>query len=171
MGVPRLDGQQLGIFATRTPHRPVRSLSSISSHSPSFNPTSRPRSHTPHLPQVPVGLSLGKVVSVDLVRGSVLFEGLDLVDGTPVLDIKPFVPFCDSVLEPRAPFWVAPAVEGPEGAEPLHISSVTLAEGVREKMWAAFQVSWGQRAGRCYVTFTLRAFEMSVAGLFFTSVG
>lgn len=52
-------------------------------------------------------------MSVDLVRGSVLFEGLDLVDGTPVLDIKPFVPFCDSVPEPRAPYWCEGAMGRP----------------------------------------------------------
>ena len=62
VAVPRLDGDTLGVFATRTPHRPV-----------------------------PIGLSLGRLRLVDAARGLVHFEGLDLVDGTPILDIKPFV--------------------------------------------------------------------------------
>lgn len=83
-------------------HNRVKGLSSQVVHNTqSHEPRRRPRL------QVPIGLSLGKVVSVDLVRGSVVFEGLDLVDGTPVLDIKPYVPFCDGVAEPRAPYWCA----------------------------------------------------------------
>ena len=62
VAVPRLDGDTRGVFATRTPHRPV-----------------------------PIGLSLGRLLTVDARRGVVLFQGLDLVDNTPVLDIKPYV--------------------------------------------------------------------------------
>jgi tRNA-Thr(GGU) m(6)t(6)A37 methyltransferase TsaA len=62
VAVPRLDGGTRGVFATRTPHRPV-----------------------------PLGLSLGRILAVDAARGTVTFQGLDLVDGTPVLDIKPYV--------------------------------------------------------------------------------
>ena len=44
--------------------------------------------------------------------------GIDLVDGTPVLDIKPYVPFADSIPNSTAPDWV-----GREAArdEPLKI--------------------------------------------------
>jgi tRNA-Thr(GGU) m(6)t(6)A37 methyltransferase TsaA len=62
VAVPRLDGGTRGVFATRTPHRPNA-----------------------------IGLSLGRLLSVDARRGVVLFQGLDLVDNTPVLDIKPYV--------------------------------------------------------------------------------
>lgn len=47
---------------------------------------------TPHRPN-PIGLSLGKVVEVK--GAEVIVEGLDLVDKTPVVDIKPFVPGFD----------------------------------------------------------------------------
>ena len=48
---------------------------------------------SPHHPN-PIGLSAVELVSVD---GPVLHvRGLDLIDGTPVLDIKPYVPFCDA---------------------------------------------------------------------------
>jgi tRNA (Thr-GGU) A37 N-methylase len=31
--------------------------------------------------------------------GRLLLSGIDLLDGTPVLDIKPYVPYADSILE------------------------------------------------------------------------
>jgi tRNA-Thr(GGU) m(6)t(6)A37 methyltransferase TsaA len=41
--------------------------------------------------------------------------GLDAIDGTPVLDIKPYLPHYDSVPEARVPDWVLPLP--PEPAE------------------------------------------------------
>jgi tRNA-Thr(GGU) m(6)t(6)A37 methyltransferase TsaA len=38
----------------------------------------------------PIGLSVVRLVAVEGAR--VEFEGVDLIDGTPVLDIKPYVP-------------------------------------------------------------------------------
>jgi tRNA-Thr(GGU) m(6)t(6)A37 methyltransferase TsaA len=72
---PRLGGNQsLGVFATRSPIRPA-----------------------------PLGLS---VVKLDAVQQSqdpcsliLHLSGVDFLDGTPVLDIKPYVPYVDSVDE------------------------------------------------------------------------
>jgi tRNA-Thr(GGU) m(6)t(6)A37 methyltransferase TsaA len=50
-------------------------------------------SRSPHRPN-PIGLSLAEIVSVD--RAEVVVAGLDLLDGTPVLDLKPFVPLFDT---------------------------------------------------------------------------
>ncbi|XP_065369694.1 tRNA (adenine(37)-N6)-methyltransferase [Calliphora vicina] len=62
---PRLGGERVGVFATRSPHRPC-----------------------------PIGLSL---VEIERIESSFIsFYGTDMVDGTPVLDIKPFIPFYDS---------------------------------------------------------------------------
>lgn len=48
---------------------------------------------SPHRP-CPVGLSL---VRVDRVAGSTVYvSGVDLVDGTPILDIKPYIPAYDN---------------------------------------------------------------------------
>ena len=47
--VPRLDGGSMGALATRTPHRPL-----------------------------PVGLSIGRVVAVDVAAGTVTLAGADL---------------------------------------------------------------------------------------------
>ena len=47
---------------------------------------------TPHRP-CPVGLSLVRVTGV--VSNTVHISGVDLVDGTPILDIKPYIPAYD----------------------------------------------------------------------------
>lgn len=61
---PMLDGKASGVFATRTPHRPN-----------------------------PIGLTLVAIDCVDVSGGVVHFRGIDVIDGTPILDIKPFVPY------------------------------------------------------------------------------
>ncbi|KAL2480998.1 hypothetical protein Adt_33964 [Abeliophyllum distichum] len=73
--VPRLKGGKMGVFATRSPHRPC-----------------------------PIGLTVAKV---EAIRGHILLlSGVDLVDGTPVLDVKPYLPYCDSILGATVPDWV-----------------------------------------------------------------
>lgn len=64
----------------------------------------------PHRPN-PIGMSAVKLVSVS---GLVLeVEDLDLVDGTPVLDIKPYVPWTDAIPSAKTG-WLEP----PDGALP-----------------------------------------------------
>jgi tRNA-Thr(GGU) m(6)t(6)A37 methyltransferase TsaA len=70
---PRLGGnKQMGVFATRSPVRPN-----------------------------PIGLSVVKLESIETANGKVILHlaGIDLVDGTPVIDIKPYVPYVDRVEE------------------------------------------------------------------------
>lgn len=62
---PRLQGEKRGLFATRSPHRPV-----------------------------PIGLSLVRLAAVE--ESTLIFTGVDLVDGTPILDVKPYIPTWDS---------------------------------------------------------------------------
>ncbi|CAL1358546.1 unnamed protein product [Linum trigynum] len=89
--VPRLKGGRMGVFATRTPHRPC-----------------------------PIGLTVAKV---EAVQGNmVLLSGVDLVDGTPVLDIKPYLPYCDSITEATVPKWVME-----DGM--LAVTSISFSEG------------------------------------------
>ncbi len=65
---------------------------------------------SPHRPN-PLGLS---VLSLDSVHGRVLHvRGVDILDGTPVLDIKPYVPAADCV--PTATMgWLAETTEAPK---------------------------------------------------------
>jgi len=40
-------------------------------------------------------------------RGNILrVKGLDAFDGTPVIDIKPYIPGCDAVADAKVPQWV-----------------------------------------------------------------
>lgn len=44
------------------------------------------------------------------VKGNVLrVRGLDAIDGTPVLDVKPYLPHYDSITDARVPAWVTEA--------------------------------------------------------------
>ena len=76
---PRLGGnQRMGVWATRSPFRPNNiGLSSVR--------ISKIELHTPE----------GPVIEV---------EGADLMDGTPILDIKPYLPYTDSHPEARGGF-------------------------------------------------------------------
>ncbi len=58
----------------------------------------------PHRPN-PIGLSLVKLKSVKKL--TVLVEGCDLLDGTPIFDIKPYVPWSDAIPDARTG-WLAP---------------------------------------------------------------
>mmetsp|Transcript_23123 Transcript_23123/g.76049 ORF Transcript_23123/g.76049 Transcript_23123/m.76049 type:complete len:232 (-) Transcript_23123:890-1585(-) len=63
----------------------------------------------------PLGLSSVRLLSVQHLTLRV--RGVDLLDGTPVLDIKPYVPYCDSFPQAAAG-WVdsLPPEEGGAGA-------------------------------------------------------
>lgn len=68
---PRLGGnERLGVFATRSPFRPN-----------------------------PVGLSAVRLLGVEeTAEGpTLLLGGADLADGTAVLDVKPYIPYADSI--------------------------------------------------------------------------
>lgn len=76
---PRLGGnQRMGVFATRSPFRPN-----------------------------PIGLSSVEISRIDLHTpdGPVIYiKGADLMDGTPIYDIKPYLPFTDAHPEARGGF-------------------------------------------------------------------
>ena len=57
---------------------------------------------THHRPN-PIGVSVVPLLRMEGTRLHV--RGLDAVDGTPVLDIKPYVPFYDCVPTARLPGW------------------------------------------------------------------
>ena len=64
---PRGPKQRRGLFATRAPHRPNQ-----------------------------IALSAVEITTVDCDGGRVGVRGLDLIDGTPILDLKPYVAYADS---------------------------------------------------------------------------
>lgn len=78
------------------------SRTTLTGHPPGAT-QSRPvfATRSPHRPN-PIGLDIGKVLEVEgrIIRVS----GLDALDGTPVLDIKPYVPSLDAVPDASEPF-------------------------------------------------------------------
>jgi len=74
-----------GVFATRAPHRPSQCV-------PIDLGTC-----------LRLALSALRIVSVDEKNLRIRVRGLDLLDGTPVIDIKPYVPYAD--VRPASPLW------------------------------------------------------------------
>lgn len=81
---PRLGGnQKVGVFASRATHRPNR-----------------------------LGLSLVEIASIERTpHPTIVIRGHDLVDGTPVLDIKPYLPWSDSVANAQSGFAPEPPLQ------------------------------------------------------------
>lgn len=91
---PRLEGKTVGLFASRSPHRPS-----------------------------PVGLTLARLRAVE--GGTLLLSGVDLADGTPILDVKPYLPACDRPAKART---------GWPARLPARELSVRMAPGVRRAL-------------------------------------
>ena len=84
---PRLGGnEKLGVFATRSTFRPNG-----------------------------IGQSVVKLHAVHNHNGKVSLEisGMDLLDGTPIIDIKPYIPFSDAISDAHAGIAQEPPVEVP----------------------------------------------------------
>ena len=45
----------------------------------------------------PIGISVARVLSIDASAGRITVDGLDFLDGTPLVDIKPYRPGIDSI--------------------------------------------------------------------------
>lgn len=78
---PRLGGnQKIGVFASRSMYRPSA-----------------------------LGLSVVKLERIDVVEGRVLLiiSGADMIDATPIIDIKPYVAYSDAIVHAESGF--APA--------------------------------------------------------------
>ena len=75
---PRLGGnKKVGVLATRSTFRPN-----------------------------PLGMSVVKLDGLDIINQDVILNisGLDLLDQTPIVDIKPYIPYCDSLPNAHAGF-------------------------------------------------------------------
>jgi tRNA-Thr(GGU) m(6)t(6)A37 methyltransferase TsaA len=84
---------------------------------------------SPHRPN-PLGMSLVELVRID---GLVLHvRGLDLLDGTPVLDIKPYIPYADS--RPDADHGWLDEAQGLPARDPLPAHRVEFAEGAAAEL-------------------------------------
>lgn len=77
------------------------------STTPSYATEIRPifATRSPDRPN-PIGLDIGKITRV--AGRTIRVAGLDALDGTPVLDIKPYVPSIDAIPDASDPFHPAP---------------------------------------------------------------
>jgi tRNA-Thr(GGU) m(6)t(6)A37 methyltransferase TsaA len=64
---PPRGGPKRGVLATRAPNRPSQ-----------------------------IGLTCARVLDVDVAAGRIRVQGVDLLDGTPLLDVKPYLPMVDA---------------------------------------------------------------------------
>lgn len=55
----------------------------------------------------PIGLSTVRLTEVDVDAGFVRVPRIDAFDGTPILDIKAYMPSFDRVAEPLVPEWAS----------------------------------------------------------------
>lgn len=54
----------------------------------------------------PIGLSVVEVINFSAESGKLSVKGLDALDGTPILDIKPYIPDFDSYPGANLPGWI-----------------------------------------------------------------
>ena len=54
----------------------------------------------------PIGLSVVEIVEFSPESGRITVKGLDALNGSPLLDIKPYIPYFDSFPEATLPDWV-----------------------------------------------------------------
>ena len=73
---PTQGAEKSGIFASRSPNRPS-----------------------------PIGHTIVKLLGVDEESNSLLIDHLDAFDGTPIIDIKPYLPSSDRVDDTKVPPW------------------------------------------------------------------
>jgi|MDTB01.3.fsa_nt_gb tRNA (Thr-GGU) A37 N-methylase len=74
---PPMLKEKKGVYATRSPHRAN-----------------------------PIGITLAKIEGVDKKKHRLMLSACDLVDGTPIYDIKPFVEMYDSAPNAFFPQWI-----------------------------------------------------------------
>jgi tRNA (adenine37-N6)-methyltransferase len=75
---PRLNGKEdYGVYATRSPYRPN-----------------------------PIGLSVVELVEIEYTNETILLhiKGADLLDQTPIIDIKPYITYADSIANAKSGF-------------------------------------------------------------------
>jgi len=108
---PRLGGNRsLGVFATRSPFRPN-----------------------------PIGLSCVKIDSIDLESPDgplIHVKGADLMDGTPIYDIKPYIKYADC--HPDAECGYVDALQ--ERRLSVHIPDIVLSQIAKEKLQSLIEV-------------------------------
>jgi tRNA-Thr(GGU) m(6)t(6)A37 methyltransferase TsaA len=91
--LPRLEvDHKVGVFASRSPHRPNR-----------------------------IGLSAARLGGIDRKAAGgieITLHGIDILDGTSVLDLKPYVPYADSIPDAHGAWTEPPIRKYPVSLDP-----------------------------------------------------
>jgi tRNA-Thr(GGU) m(6)t(6)A37 methyltransferase TsaA len=76
--LPYAPGVEVGVFACRSEYRPN-----------------------------PVAVTIVPILSINEQEGIVVFPWIDAFDGSPVIDLKPYIPICDRIRNIKVPDWIA----------------------------------------------------------------
>lgn len=86
--LPYAPGVQAGVFACRAEYRPN-----------------------------PIAITNCFILDIDEQNGVIQVPWIDAFDGTPLLDLKPYIPLCDRIRDVKVPEWFADWPECLEDAE------------------------------------------------------
>ena len=74
--LPYAKGTKVGVFACRAEYRPN-----------------------------PVDMTICGIMAIREKEGLVVLDYIDAIDGTPVVDLKPYIPVCDRARDSKVPAW------------------------------------------------------------------
>ena len=145
---PRLGGKKrVGVFATRSPFRPN-----------------------------PIGLSSVKLEKIEYEEGLgpvIYVSGIDMLDGTPIYDIKPYLSYCDSHADAKCGFAdevkehvlsvaYEPELEKEVGKECMQTICDILAQDPRTAYMDDEERIWGLTYMDCNIKFSVRGEELRI---------
>ncbi len=136
---PRLGGNtRIGVFASRSPFRPNR-----------------------------IGLSALAIEHIDHKKAQIHVSGVDMLDNTPIFDIKPYVGYTDALINTRDGF----ANKAPEPTLEVRFEASALEELRRiaandlDTLKALIKAVIAQNPAPAYQTPTNKTYGMKLAGL------
>jgi tRNA-Thr(GGU) m(6)t(6)A37 methyltransferase TsaA len=76
--LPYAQGVEVGVFACRSEYRPN-----------------------------PIALTIVPILNINETDGLVVIPWIDAFDGSPIIDLKPYIPICDRIRDIKVPDWIA----------------------------------------------------------------
>ena len=76
--LPYAPGVEVGVFACRSEYRPN-----------------------------PIALTIVPILNINEEEGLVIIPWIDAFDGSPIIDLKPYIPICDRIRDVKVPDWIA----------------------------------------------------------------
>ncbi len=76
--LPYAPGVEVGVFACRSEYRPN-----------------------------PIALTIVPILDIDVEKGVVVIPWIDAFDGSPIIDLKPYIPICDRIRDVKVADWMS----------------------------------------------------------------